>query len=108
MLKKMDENSKLEREKVNMNLGKLLNLIEAHNHTLDDIERKFKNEFKEIKDNIKRIKAYQVEQEKAKTENAEYKRIIAGFKKEEAEQSHIKVQQNKIKKDIPIVKQSQG
>lgn len=34
-----------------------------HNSTLEEIETKFKREFSDIKDNIKRIKQYQRDQE---------------------------------------------
>jgi hypothetical protein len=45
------------------NLSKLLSLIEVHNSTLEEIETKFKREFTDIKENIKKIKHYQKEQE---------------------------------------------
>ena len=53
VLKKMDEEARKEKSIINLNLSKLLSLIEAHNGTLDEIEGKFKREFIDIKGNIK-------------------------------------------------------
>ena len=83
MLKKMDEEARKEKSKINLNLSKLLSLIEAHNGTLDEIENKFKREFTDIKSNIKKIKDYQREQDKIKAENLEYQKIITNQNKQE-------------------------
>jgi len=72
MLKKMDEEAGKEKMKTNQNLSKLLNLIEVHNSTLENIESKFKREFSDIKDNIKKIKAYQIEQQKLNASKSIY------------------------------------
>jgi len=83
MLRKMDEEARREKAKTNQNLSKLLSLIEAHNSALNDIESKFKKEFFDINDNIKKIKKYQKEQEKIKAENLAYQKELENKRKQE-------------------------
>lgn len=87
MLRKMDEEARKEKIKTNQNLTKLLNLIEVHNSTLEEIESKFKKEFLDIKTNIKKIKLYQREQERLRAENQVAKRLETSGPKKDANSS---------------------
>lgn len=92
VLRKMDEEARKEKAKVNQDLSKLLSLIEAHNDTLDDMERKINKEFSDIKSNIKKIDQYHKEQDKIKNENLEYKKIIDAHRRAQAERVNDEVE----------------
>jgi len=108
MLRKMDEETRKEKAKTNENLNKLLNLIEVHNGTLEQIESKFKKEFSDIKENLRKIKAHQHEEaervafEKANFETAEYEKWDQSKKKiplsDESESEDEKVERKMMKK----------
>ena len=42
-------------------VSKLLNMVQEQNNQLNSIEKKFKAKFKEIKNDLKRVKTYQLE-----------------------------------------------